>query len=151
MERSDCKYMAVEWNKYVGCPFKHLGLDPKKGIDCLNLIIHIYKEELGIEIPYTSRDWCNTVSDYWYDATFERPFEKGGTKEYGWKKVTDPEEFDVITMTLGSSLITNHAAIYIGKGKILHSFQNHKSHIAVYGNYFKQYTMGIHRWIGMPN
>jgi len=143
--------MAVEWDKYVGCPYKHLGLDPKKGIDCINLIIHIYKEELGIEIPYTSRDWCNIVDEYWYQNIHEDYFKKGSSKSYGWKRVKEPKEFDVITMVLGSSTITNHCAIYIGHNKILHTFQNHKSHTSVYGNYFKQYTMGVYRWIGLQN
>lgn len=149
MERSNSKYMAVEWDKYVGLPFKHLGLDPNTGIDCFNLVKYIYKQELEIEIPYTTRDWCNIVDDYWYQQIHEDSIKKASSKDYGWQLVNSPKEFDVITMTIGSSTITNHCGLYIGNSKILHIFQNHKSHIAVYGNYYKQYTMGINRWIGM--
>jgi hypothetical protein len=38
--------MATEWGRYVGIPFKHLGTDPEKGLDCFNLLKYIYKKEL---------------------------------------------------------------------------------------------------------
>jgi len=143
--------MAVDWNKYVGLPFKHLGLDPKTGIDCLNLVRLIYKEELNIEFPYTTRDWCDVISQNWYDSTHIDPFKKGAVAEYGWESIKEPELFSVITMYMGTSTITNHCALYIGDNKILHIFIGHRSHIATYGKYYKQYTMGVYKWIGLSS
>lgn len=141
--------METSWDKYVGLPFKHLGLVPDTGIDCFNLIKHIYKKELNIELPYTTRNFCDIIDENWYSRTHERLIDNVSTTKYGWEKTDKLEPYNVITMTMGSSNITNHCAIYIGNNKILHTLQNHKSHIAVYGSYYKQYTMGIFKWVGM--
>lgn len=142
--------METNWDKYVGLPFKHLGLSPITGIDCFNLVKYVYKEELNIDIPYSTRDWCNIIDENWYMKTHERNIDKASSVEYGWEKVEKPDIFNVITMTMGSSCITNHCAIYIGHNKILHITQGTYSHIAVYGSYYKQYTMGVFKWIGLP-
>jgi len=141
----------MEMEKYIGIPYKHLGTSLETGIDCFNLVVQIYKDKLNIEIPYLSLDFCNIVDEYWYSKSHERLFEIGGTPEYGWKQVYSPEPYDLITMSIGSTNITNHCAMYLGNNKIIHTLQNNKSHIAVYGKYYKQYTMGILRWIGMNN
>jgi cell wall-associated NlpC family hydrolase len=141
--------METDWTKYLGIPYKHLGIDPIKGIDCFNLIKHIYDQELNIEIPYTTRTFCDILDENWYSRTHEKFFEDSRIFENGWEKTNKLEPFCGITMVMGSSNITNHCALYIGNNRILHTLQNHKSHIAVYGSYYKQYTMGVYKWIGM--
>lgn len=139
--------METKWDKYVGLPFKHLGINPETGIDCFNLITHIYKEERNIIIPYTTRDWCDILDEDWYSRTHERLIESACFEEHGWQRVKELKEYDAITMMLGSSTITNHVAMYIGNNQIIHILPRHKSHIATYGNYYKQYTTGCFRWI----
>jgi cell wall-associated NlpC family hydrolase len=141
----------MEWDKYIGLPFKHLGIDPTKGIDCFNLIQFIYKDKLDINIPYTTRDWCNIIDENWYFKTHERLMDIVTCEKYGWQKVQKIEKYNMIIMMLGSSNVNNHAALYIGQNKILHIMPNHKSHISVYGNYYKQYTTGCFKWIGTTN
>lgn len=140
--------METDWEKYVGIPFKHLGIDPNKGLDCFNLIKYIYKQELNIDIPYTTRTFCNIVDENWYRNNHERYFDDSLANIRGWERVDNLEPFTAITMMMGSSTSTNHCALYIGNNKIIHTYQNHGSHIASYGSYFKQYTMGIYKWIG---
>ena len=145
---------TVPWhNKYLNLPYLHLGNNPETGIDCFNLCRLIYKEQLDIDIPYDTSDWCNIVDENWYDKTHERYFEIGGTEKYGWQKreTKKPEEFDVITMSLGSTNITNHCSLYIGNNKMIQTMINHTSWIAPYGRYYKDFTIGIFKWIGMPN
>ena len=134
------------YKKYVGFPYVHLGDDPKTGIDCFNLIRYIYREERGIDIPYDTTDFCDILDEQWYNKTHDKPFEKGGSLDYGWEKVFSPIVFDVITMTIGSTNCTNHCAIYVEKNRILQTMLEHDSWIAPYGRYYKQYTMGIYRW-----
>jgi cell wall-associated NlpC family hydrolase len=141
--------METNWEKYIGIPYKHLGIDPKKGLDCLNLIKYIYKEELNIELPYTTRNFCDILDENWYSRTHERYFDDSKIFANGWEKTNTLEPFDAITMVMGTSSITNHCALYIGNNRIIHTIQNHKSHIAVYGSYYKQYTMGVYKWVGM--
>ena len=139
------------YSKYLNLPYLHLGNNIETGIDCFNLCRLIYKEQLDIDIPYDTADWCNIVDENWYSKTHDRPFEKGATLKYGWQKVTNVEKFNVITMSLGSTNVTNHCALFIGDNKILQTMIDKKSWIAPYGRYYKTYTMGIYKWIGMPN
>ena len=140
------------YNKYLGFSYIHLGNNPKTGIDCFNLCRLIYKQELDIHIPYDTSDWCNIVDENWYTKTHERYFDIGGTEKYGWKKrdIKEPEEFDIITMSLGATNVTNHCALYIGNNRMIQTMLEHKSWIAPYGRYYKDFTMGIYKWIGMP-
>ena len=139
------------YNKYLNFPYKHLGNDIKTGIDCFNLCRLVYKEQLGIEIPYDTADWCNIVDEDWYNKTQDRPFDKGGTEAYGWKKTKELDEFNIITMSIGATNVTNHCALYLGKNKMLQTMIDHKSWIAPYGRWYKNFTVGIYKWIGMPN
>ena len=51
------------YEKYVGFPYVHLGDDPKSGIDCFNLIRYVYKNELDIDIPYDTTDFCDILDE----------------------------------------------------------------------------------------
>lgn len=142
----------MKWyNSYTDFPYKHLGNDTETGIDCFNLCRLVYEKELNITIPYTTDHFCKIVDEDWYQKTQERLFELGGTESYGWKKVSDPKVYDVITMSLGSTNVTNHCALFVGDKKILQTMIKHKSWIAPYGNYYKQYTTGIYRWKDLIN
>ena len=45
---------SYEWiNRYIGLPWEANGRDIETGFDCWGLIMHIYKERLGIDLP----DW----------------------------------------------------------------------------------------------
>ena len=116
------------YNKYLGFPYRHLGNNTETGIDCFNI-----------------------VDEDWYNKTQDRPFDKGGTEAFGWQKVKDLEKFNVITMSIGATNVTNHCALYIGENKMLQTMIEHKSWIAPYGRWYKNYTVGIYKWIGMPN
>ena len=107
------------YKKYTGFPYTHLGDNIKSGIDCFNLIKYVYKIEL---------------------------IDKAASSKFGWEQVTEPEIFDVITMTIGSTNVTNHCALYVDKNRILQTMLEHESWIAPYGRYYQQYTMGIYRW-----
>jgi len=139
------------YSKYLNLPYLHLGDNPETGIDCFNLCRLVYREQLNIDIPYDTADWCNIVDENWYRKTHDRFFEKGGNLKYGWQKVLKAEKFNVITMSLGSTNVTNHCALFIGDNKILQTMIDKKSWIAPYGRYYKTYTMGIYKWVGMPN
>ena len=144
----------MKWyNSYTGFPYKHLGDDINNGIDCFNLCRLVYKEKLNIDIPYDTSHFCKIVDEDWYTKTHERYFEIGGanTDKYGWHKVTSPKTYDVITMSLGSTHVTNHCALYVDVNRILQTMIKHTSWIAPYGRYYKQYTTGIYRWKDLMN
>lgn len=135
--------------KYTGLPYLHLGNDPSTGIDCFNLCRLVLKEEANMKIPLTTSDFCNIVDEDWYLKTTIPLFENGTKIEnddFKCIKVEKPKLYDIIFMSLGSTNVTNHCAIYVDTNKILHTMIDHNSWIAPYGKYYKQYTTGIYRW-----
>jgi len=139
------------YKKYVGFPYKHLGEDPISGIDCFNLCTHIFKEELDIDIPWRTKDYCNIIDEDWYSKTHIRWMDDMAKEEYGWIKVKEPKLYDVILMSLGATNVTNHCAMYVARNKILQTMIDHDSWIAPYGRYYQQYTVGIYRWKSLVN
>ena len=132
--------------KYEGFPYRHLGDDPATGIDCFNLVRLVYKQELGIEIKLKTSDFCNNENEQWYSQTNQSLFSQANADRTGFRQVNIPKEYDLIFMSIGTTNITNHCALYLGKDKILQTMIGHNSWIALYGRYYKQYTVGIYRW-----
>ena len=143
--------MTAWYNKYKDFPYLHLGNNAETGIDCFNLCKLVYLNELEIDFPYTTSDFCKIVDEDWYSKTQERFFEINANEKTGWRKVKEPQLYDIITMSLGSTNITNHCALYVDRNRILQTMIKHKSWIAPYGNYYKQYTTGIYRWKDIQN
>ncbi len=140
------------YNSYTGFPYKHLGDDKETGIDCFNLCRLVFRNELNIDIPYTTSDYCNIVDEDWYTKTHTQFMLDGfNNPDLGWEKVKTPQVYDIIIMSLGSSHVVNHCAIYVDLNKMLQTMINHKSWIAPYGRYYKQYTLGIYRWKNLMN
>jgi cell wall-associated NlpC family hydrolase len=134
------------YEKYTGFPYKHLGNSTTDGIDCFNLCKLVYKNELSIDIPYLTSDFCNIVDENWYTKTHDQFMLKAATTEYGWTKVPEPKIYDVIVMSLGSTHVANHCALYVDTNRMLQTMLQHTSWIAPYGSYYKQYTVGVYRW-----
>lgn len=137
------------YDKYIGLPYKHLGEDPIEGIDCFNLCRYVYKQELKIDIPLGSHDFCNIVDDNWFQKTNTSFFDEGAklvADKFGSFSVDKLAPFDIIFMSLGSTNVTNHCALYIGANKILQIMMGKPSWIGPYGKYYIQYTTGKYRW-----
>ena len=146
--------MTAWYSKYLNLPYKHLGQDPTTGIDCFNLCALILKEECGIPVGKSTSDFCNIVDDDWYSKVSESLFDVGAnTNEptFSWKSVKTPEIYDVVIMSIGSTNVANHCAMYVEHDKLLHIMIDRPSWVAPYGKYYKQYTLGIYRWNGLKN
>ena len=138
--------MTKWYDKYLNIPYKHLGNDPKSGMDCFNLCRYIYNEETGISIPYFSFDRCNIVDDDWYNKTSDSIFDNSALADNSWKRVSEPKKFDFILMSIRSTNISNHCAMYLENNKMIHNMIDRPSWISPYGSYYQQYTTGLYRW-----
>jgi cell wall-associated NlpC family hydrolase len=138
--------MTNWYNKYLGIPYKHLGDNPVTGMDCFSLCKHVYQEQTGLTIPYASYEHCNIIDDDWFNKTTEQLFELGANGDKRWVKVSEPRSLDFILMSIGSTNITNHCALFLGNNRILHTMIGKPSWVSPYANYYKQYTTGIYRW-----
>ena len=72
--------MTAWYNKYKDFPYLHLGNNAETGIDCFNLCKLVYLNELEIDFPYTTSDFCKIVDEDWYSKTQERFFEINANK-----------------------------------------------------------------------
>ena len=97
-------------SKYIGIPYKHLGRD-KNGLDCLGLIVLIYKEILGIKI-FDVVDYDEKWS--WKGRNL---FEDNYCKE--WKRVLTPKLWDMVLIKNGKGII-NHAGLILTNGRFIH-------------------------------
>lgn len=101
------------WNKYVGLPFIDKGRGEKGG-DCWNLVMQVYKNELGIELPS-------------YDEEYEDTHDKGNCarivveEKSKWIDVDKPQEFDVIITRIRG--VPMHVGIVTKVGSMLHCSQ----------------------------
>lgn len=142
--------MSIWAEKYINIPYKLFGTDPATGMDCFNLLVHVFSQELNINIPYRSSDFLKIVDDAWYEKTHQEHF-LDGSKNGDWVEVQKLEAFDLITMCLGTTNVCNHVAMYVGNNKILQMLQNRDSAIYDYHRYFQQYTVKKVRWKNLIN
>ena len=115
---------------------------------------------IGREFKFGSTDCYGLIRDY-YLITYgiklinprrEDKFWEGSHTYYldyyqlaGFTEVKDLQIGDVILMMVGTSKTPNHAAIYIGDGKILHHIQNRLSGEELYAGYWYNSTIGYYR------
>ena len=146
--------MTAWYNKYINAPYKHLGQNLVKGIDCFNLCSLVLKQECGIHVGLSSMDFCNIIDDDWYLKVTESPFEQGSKiykPDFSWELVESPSIYDLLLITIGSTNVPNHCAMYVGENKLLQTMVGRSSWVSTYGKYYKQYTTGIYRWNGLKN
>lgn len=129
----DIRTIVPEEAPLIGRPFVH-GTD----YDCYGLVRDYYKRELGIELAryYHDYHWWEKEENLYVDN-----FEKEG-----FFKVEDGtlQEHDLIFMMIRSK-VTNHCAVYLGDGIILHHLYGQLSKKDVYGGYWAERTMFVAR------
>ncbi len=90
--------------KYLGVPYKNRGRDTT-GLDCWGLVICIYKDIFGIDLPDLENyevDWSYKGKNYIMDRYTE-----------DWVRVDMPQEMDIILIKNGKG-ICNHAGVMLG-------------------------------------
>lgn len=102
---------------YLGIPFLEHGRD-RAGCDCYGLLVLVYAELLGIELPAYSGAYLNT------DERAEIASLIGARKHVGvWVAVEDPEPFDVALFRRGP--YESHIGIVAAPGRMLHIPDDH--------------------------
>jgi proteasome lid subunit RPN8/RPN11 len=108
-------------------------------LDCFSIIRDWYRQERGIELPDFPRPPGGAeITEDLYVQNFER---------YGFHEIDEDEDLqvgDVVLMKI-RSLIVNHAAIYVGDGKLLHHPTNRLSCREPLGGFWSQYRSSVVR------
>ena len=104
-------------------------------LDCYAVIRDWYRREMGLRFPDYHRDaeWWNKGQDLYRDHFAECGFEQ---MPIG----VAPEKGDSFLIQRGAR-VPNHAAVYLGDGKILHHVYGRLSTVDVYGGVWKDKTV----------
>lgn len=110
-------------------------------LDCYSIVRDYYKTELNIELIDGER-----ADKFWErgENLYVDNFEKEGFVKIDFDGIKDLKTNDVILMSIASPL-PNHAAVYLGDGKIIHHMQNRLSSLDMYGGYWLKNTWGVIR------
>ena len=120
---------AREW---LGTPYRHCCKVKGRGADCALLVVGVY-EELEIIDNYKSSyypaDWHINGDTELFLEKMQRFSEVLDVvpNQYSLEKVAELSQFkigDWLVASLNSKGLSNHSAIYIGDGKIIHSLNN---------------------------
>lgn len=122
--------MTLEIDHLIGIPFKH-GTD-----DCYTLARRFYKDCFNIDLPDFARP------DWWW-VSGELNLYEDLYKKAGFFSI-DP---DIEELRIGDAFlvqieapVVNHAAMYIGEGKIIHHLVNKMSEVRLYNHMIKKGT-----------
>lgn len=149
-ERSGLTWFIVGWPSGMvvalqpeGWQAPLIGRDFHFGVlDCYTLIQDHFQRELGLTLPDFDRE-----DDFW-DRGQELYLENFA--KAGFVPVAEGElrPHDVILMQVASS-VTNHGAVYLGDGLMLHHLHGRLSCRDVYGGYWQRHTRLVVRHSSM--
>jgi len=110
--------MAPHWTvKYIGAPYRVAEYGPD-AYDCYGLIVAVYREQLGIQLPEYLLEEVGTL------LKVGRLVEKEETQPH-WRHVSAFREFDVVE--LANNRRTFHVGLIASVGKrlqVLHALEN---------------------------
>jgi proteasome lid subunit RPN8/RPN11 len=112
----------------IGRPFSY-GV-----LDCCTLIRDFYKSNLNIDFE------CYAGLDGWWDKGENRYLDN--YEKQGFISISDDKDikkYDIFLIKLVSP-VPNHAAVFLGDGKILHHVQGRLSNREPYGGYWRKHT-----------
>lgn len=101
--------MIASWAaKYIGLDFADASMGPTK-FDCWGLLAWIYRHEFNIDLK----------AEMTY-STKQEKVDEFLRKRIHWNKVEDPEIGDAVLFLTNGTV--PHCGIYIGEGKMIHTF-----------------------------
>lgn len=124
----------ITYENLIGIKFQH-------GIhDCYSIIRDFYIQNFGIELPNYARPngWWNEGLDLYKDRYFKNGFRPLDVH---------PSEYqpgDVFLMSIMSPA-TNHGAVLVDRGRILHHFTNRLSTVEPYKGIWRNTTTAVLR------
>jgi len=125
---------------YIGIPFLKNG-NNRNGCDCWKLIVMVYREQLGIELP----DYAEIFVDDSL-ASLRRVARTMKEERLKWRQVQTPIPYDVILLRVNG--LVCHAGLVIDRRRMLHIMDGTDSTVEEFtGLQWKQRVEGFYRWI----
>jgi len=130
----------MKYEHLIGRPFEH------GKTDCYTLIRDFFMDNYGISLTNYARP-----DNWWEDDSLD--LYNDNYREEGFVPIeVRPQELriaDCFLMAVNSSK-ANHAAVYIGQGKILHHLYGKRSQVKMYGGIWRDMTVATLRNKNVP-
>jgi cell wall-associated NlpC family hydrolase len=128
--------------EYIGIPFQKNGSD-RNGIDCWRLIVLVYRERLGIDLP----DFAGVYVDGSL-ASLKKVSRMIRDEKQAWQRVDRPLPYDVILLRTGDMVY--HVGLVIDRKRMLHVMEGIDSTIEEFtGLQWRQKVEGYYRYKGV--
>lgn len=101
--------------EFLKIPFVHGGRE-LTGADCYGIIMLWYRMRLGIEL--FDPDFDYPEGPQWKDKSYFLE-----NYHLQWERVESPRKNDVVLFKSKDGKLANHAGIYLGKNKFLHTIK----------------------------
>lgn len=106
---------------FTGIPFLINGRT-RAGVDCYGLIVLVYRERLGIELPGFTDVACDDSP-----ASLRRVARAYAERRETWQRIEEPRPLDVILLRTGKFIW--HAGLVIDRRRMLHTMHGIDSSI----------------------
>lgn len=124
---------------YIGIPFGKNG-NTKESCDCWRLIVMVYRERLGIELP----DFAGIYVDGSL-ASLMKVSRKIRDEKQTWQRVDKPQPYDVILLRTGDMVY--HVGLVIDHKRMLHVLEGIDSTIEEFtGLQWQQRVEGFYHY-----
>jgi len=100
-------------DEYTGIPFRINGRT-RAGVDCYGLIVLVYRERLGIELPAFT-DVARDDSP----ASLRRVARAYAEHKEAWQRIEEPQPLDIVLLRTGKFIW--HAGLVIDRRRMLHA------------------------------
>jgi len=128
--------------RFVGIPFVSDGRDPKVGLNCWGLVMHV-GNHFGKDIPDFHVKDANARSVFrTYLVELEKPC---------WEPIQKPEKACIVAMALiwEHPKVVQHFGIGIDKNRFIHTAEKMESLVSRYDDLlWKGRIRGFYRWLG---
>lgn len=113
--------------RYIGIPYEHQGRS-MKGLDCYGLVVLVYKDKLGIELPDVEhyqygKQACEYMEAFYTNDQYEHVSHFHSL----WEPVdlSNLEKYDIILFNAYDDVdAPTHSGVYLGDDKFIHVMHN---------------------------
>jgi len=128
----------TDFSQYVGIPYVDKGTDPAVGLDCWQLIKHVYADALGVLIPDYMSFYKSAMSIREASACIALAIPE-------WEHVETKQPGDVLVFRINEA--PWHTGMYLGNGLMLHTDEGHGSVVDRIDNIrWRNRFYGAYRW-----
>ncbi len=140
----------------IGVPFKDMGRDPAKGLDCWGLCMEVYRR-LGIYVPDYGLNVPSAYASDGNDGQYREAEISGrwrrvmGTPAPGDVVADTPAPGDLVAMSTDGRMprAINHFGVVIPGGRFIHVCLNHKTEAPkLHDPQWAPRMRGFWRWAG---